>query len=577
MRSSRMGVGSVLLALAAATLGDHAAAAPPAAAAVKAVLDGLLATEPATRVETVRRLGGSWTEGPDWASVLTDVALEDGDAGVRAAARAAVESLAERALDVWRDTLEAVRKKPGAHENLAEVGRDLSRMGHHLKAVDLAAGVAASRTDAERADTLAAFPIALAAQTDTQAYTLVGFEALFAGVRDGTGEAARAIAAANLVLLACARLRDATDGAPSPAPETTRDLATWRTLLFVEGQEALTEVATTVLGSLGRPGMDLLLTEEALTSLVAFWPRQGRALEALGSQLPLDGPPDLQLVRAPIRRRIGPYEGLLPALPPPGAAAEVEETFAWVCAELALAAPEVVRPAEAALARLAAKTFGPSALFEGPSADEQALLALARLGSLTDEGARRTLLEIAGGTEPRAVLARLALVRGTAARRETLGRLAFDLQRMQAHHEREVHRVLPSLAAKLEPVRTTLEDLLKTPDVRLDRALVVARTVGRMESADAATCDILRALLATRPELRPAPRAPTSKQIDDSILELAGQMEHGPGGRRLLVDALGAMGRRARAAIPDLEALRGDADLGLRWRVERALAALRAP
>jgi hypothetical protein len=66
-----------------------------------------------------------------------------------------------------------------------------------------------------------------------------------------------------------------------------------------------------------------------------------------------------------------------------------------------------------------------------------------------------------------------------------------------------------------------------------------------------------------------------AKDLAKAFADLGARLTLGIEVRRAAVDALAACGPLAEPFATSLEALRADADLGLRWRVERALAALR--
>lgn len=563
---------------------------PKVAAALERTLHALAARAPEERRREAERLGGSWEEGAPLAHVLTTLAREDRDGGVRTAARAAVERLAVAACGVWRTFLAGVAAEPEKHAAFVETAQMLWQLGAVVTTTDLAAGLSEATADGDRADVLGTTALALREGAKLPRHSLAGLDLLLSGVGARGLARTREMAAACLVLSACVTLRLGTDGAPHPAPDATVDAASWASLLG-STEAWLQETAVSVLAAAGRPGSELL-RRMALEGWLPALETLGLGAESVAPLVRERPAPEWQVQRVATLLRLGQRQDLLPGAPGAGASPRALEEYAWICATVAEGSPALARPAAETLAALALGEGRP------PTARTVALLALSRIQPLPP--AVRPALEAlvaralpgGGGPEEKdgvahhdALLACLALVRGTEAGRETRARLVSELLRRRDDGLREagrtaeveVLRVLPRLPSELNPVRRELEAGLDTPHLELETRVALVRLLGRLPSSDAETVARLRALLAEPGGIFATPRDLAAGDPVQQVLELGAKLTQAVEGRRAVVDAFHELGPLAAAAVPDLEALRADPDVALRWRALRALAAIRTP
>jgi hypothetical protein len=499
---------------------------------------------------------------------------------VRTAARDALESLAVRATETLRAFLVEAHASPAAHEPYGQIGREVFQLGAKLTPTDLASALHHLPTDAQRADVLAALPLWLRDARARPPLERVAIQRLLVHLARDGGERAREMARACLVLEATHALRAATDGAPRPAPARTREAEDWLALLSVKDTTWISESAGVVLCACGRPGSELL---DHLGSM--GWLHElavhGRAAESAAGRVASQVPPSGRWVGWPANRactlwRLGRRDDLLPA-PPQASEGDEARDYAIACAGLAVADPASVRTAVPWLIEHAsARQDGVVAMW--------AVLALSRMGSLPPEAVSR-LVEL--GEEPASPrgaalmrLARLALARTAKVGNETLRALLAELPADEEPGgfrdetvRAEVTAVLPQMTSILDPVRRELEALLANGRVPLDLRVALLGVYGRMPSADAGTVDLLRSWLkanSPRDQKSGAGAEPIEEQLKlghQATYEVAGQMA--------AVESLRAMGKRAGAAIPELEALLPAKSPVLEWRVRRALHALR--
>jgi hypothetical protein len=549
------------------------------AAPATSAAEELAAPDPAARTAAAQRLGADWEQGAVVAPLLAVVALDDDDAGVRTAAREALERLAQRGAERWRVFLDEAHRTPKAHPTFDEVGEILLRLGTKTTPTDLAAGLEGSRTDEERRDMLACFPLALRERRRQSVMDRVAIQRLLLHVANGGGKLAPDMARAGLVLEATQWLRLGTDGAPAPAPAGTSEAASWRTLVELRERVWISEVAGVALCGCGRPGLDLLERMGSVGWLDAL-SVQGRAAEPVagrvaGQTAPAWGVSAWQASRAMTLHRLGRREGLLPA-PPEAAEGDGPRAYAHACAVMADVDPAVVRPALTWLVEQVSARKDPVVM-------NSAVLALSRIGPLPP-AAMSALERLAAGSPANrhapSSLAQLALARGTKPSRETVLPIVSALTIKDEpgglvdealHHE--VATMLPRMTATVDPVRKELEALLGSERVPLELRVALLGVLGRLPSADESTVEALRGWLASNSPRDTKPGAgadPIGEQVrlgHQATFEVAGQLA--------AVESLRSMGKRSAAAIPELAALLPTKNPVLEWRVRRALHALR--
>lgn len=580
LRHAQIGLGVLVLAVAAAAPGGHATAAPPSGAQVSAALDGLLAAEPAQRVETASRLGGSWEEGALLAHVLAAVALEDDGAEVRQAARDALESLAVRATATWADFLRDARSKPDEHGEFATVAGEVYRLGARVTPVDYANALSFATSDESQADILGAMPLALRQPDHLDVLQEAGWQQILVHLAATGGPRTMPMARAALVLVATLRLRTQTAGAPSPAPPTTDRAETWIDLLDERDSPWITECAGVALCGCGRPGRELL-TRLASVGWLEALAVQGRTAEPVAEVVegrPAGGIPQASWLALRVRTlvRVGARANLPPSAPPD--TPEESRTYAESCAALAALAPDL---AHKTIPWLLAHTGS-----EQPRPTAHAcLLALSRMGALPSD-ATRTLTNLAQGAKASQdritrSLARLALVRASEADRAARADLVADMVlvdeddfRVGSAARTELARVLPSMGSALNPVRAEVEAVLGHPRLAMELFVPLLHLLGRMPGRDEGTAELLRR------HLRPSGAAQEALgEPPDPIraLRLMGYVaSEAVAAQRAAAESLRAIGPRAATAVPDLEALITSPDALLAWRARRALLAIRA-
>lgn len=554
----------------------------------KGIVD-LASADPAVRTAAARRLGAGYPQAALAAGVLVEVANGDADPVVRSAAAAAVEALFTRALEVWVGFL--AEAKAGKHPAFLRLGSALDDAPKAAPSEAVRLALSSAGPDGSEADALAHTPLILMMGSEASPrdeFDSLDLLLLHRALR--ANEPTRAMAHAGLVVAAVTRLRDAGPGALALAAAS--DAGTDALLAWMKDERAwMKRLVATLLSTVGRPTAAVVAAlEEAQAdrALARLGPVAKASAPRLRAQL-TKGAFDSGLALA----RLGEREKLM-AFDPDSIwtrlAAPVEDDedayvapyvfmfYAFYVGAMAHLDPGLAReaaPALVVMAKTPARTGEEE--FEVRSRRTGALRALGEVGGL--DAATVSVLEslLANEDEGVASAARLALVRGAPSARPHARELISRLHQGKLDSETALTAewALPGMSASLAGLESELAALIADGAVALTLRVAAALALGGMPGCNSERVARLRTLLGES-EFKQAGHALATGLVEEPLR--AGDafvIVRRLAGRLSLVDALRSCGAVAAPAVPDLETLRKDADPRLRWRVERALAAIR--